>query len=120
MKNLIRISFLSIVLLSLSAFNAADEQLLPTKLRITVIDELGNFVEGATVSIYETEEDYRANKNAVGTDTSDSSGKVQFKGLKTISYYVDAQKEDLNNNAAGVKTAALEEGKLNKINTVIE
>lgn len=120
MKNYLKIIALSIAIISLFSFTTKKETILPTKLRITIIDGLGNFVEGATVSIYENEEDYRDSKNAVASDTSDAKGRVQFKDLKAIPYFVDAKKEDLNNNAAGVKTSPLEEGKLNKINTIID
>ncbi|MEP1093702.1 MAG: carboxypeptidase regulatory-like domain-containing protein [Cyclobacteriaceae bacterium] len=99
---------------------SAEEQLLPTKLRITVIDGLGNFVEGASVSIYENEEDYRASENAVGTGKTDKKGRVTFKDLKLIGYYVEARKGEQNNNGEGVLTGKLSEGKINKVNTVIE
>lgn len=104
-----------------SAINQhADAQLLPTKLRVTVIDGLGNWVEGATVSIYENEEDYRASKNPVGTMTTDKKGRVTFKDLKPVSYYIEAQFDDKNNTGEGVMTSELSEGKINKVNTVIE
>ena len=37
---------------------SADSQIFKTALRITVIDDLGNFQEGATVRLFETEEEY--------------------------------------------------------------
>lgn len=94
--------------------------MLPTKLRITVIDGLGNFVENASVSIYEKEEDYRASENPIATLRTDSKGRVTFKGLKTIAYYIEAKKDDKNNVGEGVLTGELSEGKVNKVNTVIE
>ncbi len=97
-----------------------NEQLLPTKLRVTVIDGLGNFVEGASVSIYETEEDYRGSVNAVANCDTDKKGRVTFKGVKPIAYYIEAKQGDKNNNGEGVKTGKLAEGKINKVNTVIE
>ncbi len=112
-----------IVLLSVlfaASINTADAQLLPTKLRITVIDGLGNFVEGASVSIYENEKDYLASENAVQTLKTDRKGRVTFKEVKPIAYFVEAKFEDKNNNGEGVKTGELSEGKLNKVNTVIE
>ncbi|MEP0987803.1 carboxypeptidase-like regulatory domain-containing protein [Ekhidna sp.] len=104
-----------------SALNqTADAQLLPTKLRVTVIDGLGNFVEGATVSIYENEADYRASENAVSTMTTDKKGRVTFKDVKPVSYYIEATFDGKNNNGEGVMTSELSEGKINKVNTVIE
>ncbi len=102
------------------ACTSAEAQLLPTKLRITVIDGLGNFVEGATVSIYENEKDYLASENPVQTQKTDNKGRVTFKEVKAIAYFVEARYEDMNNNGEGVKTSELAEGKLNKVNTVIE
>ncbi|MEP5614405.1 MAG: carboxypeptidase regulatory-like domain-containing protein [Cyclobacteriaceae bacterium] len=98
----------------------AENQLLPTKLRVTVVDGLGNFVEGATVSIYENEQDYRGSTNAVGIGNTDKKGRVMFKDLKLIGYYIEAKKGDQNNNGEGVLTGELAEGKINKVNTVIE
>ena len=43
------------VLIVLSGF-----QLIKTTLNLTVRDEVGNTVEGATVQLFETEEDYTA------------------------------------------------------------
>ncbi|WP_420316028.1 carboxypeptidase regulatory-like domain-containing protein [Ekhidna sp.] len=102
------------------SFQSADAQLLPTKLRITVIDGLGNFVEGASVSIYDNEADYLASENPIATLKTDKKGRVTFKDVKPISYFIEAKFEDKNNNGEGVKTAELAEGRLNKVNTVIE
>ena len=104
----------------LFAFQPVNEQLLPTKLRITVIDGLGNPVEGATVKIFKSQDDYIASENAVQMAESDKKGRVTFKDLEPIGYFIDARKDDMNNDGEGVKTAALSEGKLNKVNTVIE
>ena len=97
-----------------------EEQLLPTKLKVTVINGLGNFVEEATVALYENEEDYRDSTNAVATGKTDKKGRVTFKDLKLIGYYIEAKKGEQNNNGEGVLTSKLSEGKINKVNTVIE
>ena len=104
----------------LFAFQPVDEQLLPTKLRITVIDGLGNPVEGATVKIFKTQDDYIASENPVQSASSDKKGRVTFKDVKTISYFIEAKLGDKNNNGEGVKTEKLTEGRINKVNTVIE
>lgn len=114
------LTLITVLLLGSSAFNSAEAQLLPTKLRVTVIDGLGNFVEGATVSIYETEKDYLASENAVATLKTDKKGRVTFKEVKPMAYFVEAKFEDKNNNGEGVKTGELSEGRINKVNTVIE
>ena len=103
-----------------ASIDTAEAQLLPTKLRITVIDGLGNFVEGASVSIYENEKDYLASENPVRTLKTDKKGRVTFKDVKPIAYFVEAKFEEKNNNGEGVKTGVLAEGRINKVNTVIE
>lgn len=113
--------FVSVIAMGLMAFQPlAGDQLLPTKLRVTVLDGLGNFQQGATVSLYESEDAYRSNGKPVAQDKTDEKGRVTFKDLKTISYFIDARKGDMNNDGEGVVTAPLDEGKLNKVNTVIE
>ncbi|MEM6522875.1 MAG: carboxypeptidase regulatory-like domain-containing protein [Bacteroidota bacterium] len=96
-------------------------QVFKTSIKITVIDELGNIAEGASVQLFGTEEDYRNETNAV-TDVAvtDKKGQVKFKELESKVYFVNVKKGDKNNIGAGVQTAKLEEGKLNKVNIVIE
>ena len=110
--------YLSVVMvfIAMSSF-----QLLKTSLKITVIDELGNIVEGAAVQLYPSEEDYRNEANAVSeVSHTDKKGQVKFKELDAKVYFVNASKGDKNNIGAGVQTDKLEEGKLNKVNIVIE
>lgn len=110
--------FLSLVLVIILA---SGFQILKTSLRITVIDELGNIVEGATVQLYATEEDYRNETNPVSElGTTDKKGNVKFKELQPRAYFVNASKDDKNNIGAGVQTDKLVEGKMNKVNIVIE
>lgn len=110
----------ALLLIGLFSFAPAERQLLPTKLKITVIDGLGNPTEGATVTIYESEENYLKNENPVATAKTDNKGRAVFKDVKPVSYYVDARKGDMNNDGEGVKIAPLQEGRTNTVNTVIE
>ncbi|XOV91444.1 MAG: carboxypeptidase regulatory-like domain-containing protein [Bacteroidota bacterium] len=120
MKKIVAFSLsLILVLITLSSFNPA-KQLLPTKLRVTVIDELGNIAEGVTVTIYKSEADYRGSTNPVKKEVTDKKGRVTFTEVEPISYFIDARKGDKNNDGKGAVTAPLLEGKLNKVNTVIE
>ncbi len=96
------------------------EEIFPTKLRVTVIDGLGNEVEGAMVTLYLTEEDYRSSENAIDSGVTDKKGRVTFKDLEPVSYYLDARTGEMNNDGKGAKTAELLEGKINTVNTVIE
>lgn len=103
----------------LVAFNQIN--LLPTSLKITVVNELGNPVEGASVQLFSTDADYRAETNAVGeTQLTDKKGKITFKKLEAVIYYVNVEKEDKNNDGAGVQTDVLKSGLLNKVTIVIE
>ncbi|MFA0962910.1 carboxypeptidase-like regulatory domain-containing protein [Roseivirga sp. BDSF3-8] len=120
MKRLMMITALMAVC-ALSAFTFSEKGIFDTGLRITVIDELGNPVEGATVKIFANEKDYRAGENLVQEpQTSDEKGRVTFKDLESKVYFVDARKGDMNNNSAGVQTDKLKEKRLNKVNIVIE
>ncbi|MCV9385329.1 carboxypeptidase-like regulatory domain-containing protein [Reichenbachiella ulvae] len=109
------------VLMLSASFQPAELKFLPTKLKITVLNELGNPVPGTAVTLFSTKEDYRAETNrVVPTDTTDAEGKVTFKGLDPKPYYVHAIKEDKSNIGAGVLTSPLQEGRINKVNTIIE
>lgn len=110
----------SIILLGVLAFNS-PEQILKTQLRLTILDELGNLVEGADVTLYNSDEDYRKEQNPVmEKQVTDSKGRVKFVGLEPKVYYVLAEKEDKDNAGAGVQTDTLQEGRINKVNIVIE
>ncbi len=99
---------------------APEDQLLPTKLRVTVIDGLGNITEGVKVIIYKDQEEYRVGENAVAEAITDKKGRVTFTDVEPIHYFIDARKGDMNNDGEGVRTAKLQEGRLNKVNTVVE
>lgn len=106
--------FFSLVLL-LSGF-----QLIKTTLHITVRDELGNIVEGATVQLFETEDDYLKEENVVAETTTDKYGIAKLKDLKAIAYYVIVRKDDKDNSGGGEKTAELEAKRINKVTIVIQ
>lgn len=108
------VSLLSLIIL-LSSF-----QLIKTTLHITVRDELGNIVEGATVQLFETEDDYLKEENVVTEGTTDKNGICKFKELKPIAYYVIVRHEDRDNSGGGERTAALEAKRINKVTIVIQ
>ena len=118
-SKLITLLFSIFLIIGLSSFSLKTE-LLPTKLKLTVLDGLGNPVEGATVTLYETEENYFNNEKSVAKGKTDEKGRVVFKDLKPIQYYIDARKGDMNNDGEGVKLAPLKEGRTNTVNTIIE
>lgn len=108
------ISLLTLVLL-LSSF-----QLIKTTLHITVRDELGNIAEGATVQLFETEEDYLKEENVVAEGTTDKNGIAKFKDLKPIAYYVIVRHGDKDNSGGGERTAELQAKRINKVTIVIQ
>jgi len=100
---------------------AKPGQVLKTNLTITVLDDAGNIQEGATVILYKTEEDYRASKNpAVPSQKTDQKGRVKFKDLDAISYFVEVRKGEKNNDGLGAQTGDLVAGRTNKVNIIIE
>lgn len=97
-----------------------DAQIFNTKLKITVIDELGNVVEGAEVTLYANQANYNAEKNPVQpTQKSNNKGQVTFKKLEPQSYYVIVRKGEKDNSGGGEIVSKLEKGKVNKANVVI-
>ncbi len=105
----------------LSAFHLAPEQILKTSLRLTILNELGNPVPDAAVTLYLNEEDYRQEVNPVmETQRTDKKGRVKFSGLEPQVYFVYALKGDMSNAGAGVQTDTLREGRINKVNIIIE
>jgi len=95
-------------------------QIIKTQLAITIRNELGNTEPGATVQLYENEEDYKAEKNSVAEGVTDEKGVARFKDLKAISYFVLARKGDKNNFGGGEQTGKLEAKRINKVTIVIE
>lgn len=115
MKNLTKIIALFSVVALLSAF-----QIIKTQLTVTVRDDLGNIATGATVKLYETEDDYNKEENVASEGTTDEKGKAKFKDLKAIPYFLLVEKGDKNNFGGGEQTGKLEEKKINQVTVVIQ
>lgn len=116
MKAIKALTFVLSILI-ISAFSSLPA----TSLKINVIDNLGNIVEGATVNIYGSEDDYRNETNPVmEAATTNAKGVVKFKKIEAKKYYIYVVKGDMNNIGNGVETDQLEEGKVNKVTIVIE
>lgn len=121
MKSLSKITIAFSAILFLSLIPADSKaQLLPTNLKITVIDGLGNVVEDAEVTLYKTKEDYLNGENALMTEKTNKKGEVKFKKLEPMAYFVDARTEEMNNDGGGAEIAPLDEGRINAVNIVIE
>jgi len=75
------------------------------QLEFTVVTDNMVFVEGATVTLYNTKEDWANSENAVESLQTDSKGQVFFENLREQKYYFFVQKEDMNNLADIAATA---------------
>jgi hypothetical protein len=115
MKTTLRTLFASGFLLCALSF-----QLIKTTLTITVRDETGNIVSGASVQLFEKEEDYNKEQNVVAQGVADNKGILKLKELKAIPYYVIVRKDDKDNSGGGEKIAKLEEKKINKVTIIIQ
>lgn len=113
-----------VLCLSLAALGflvtASGFQLIKTTLNLTVRDELGNTVQGAAVKLFETEEDYTAEKNVAAEGVTDAKGILKLKDLKAIPYFVMVKKDDKDNVGGGEQTGKLEAKKINKVTIVIQ
>jgi hypothetical protein len=112
-------SFVILIVVVLTVVCSAF-QIIKTSLGITVRDEVGNIVVGATVQLFEKEEDYTAEKNIAVEGVTDDKGYIRFKELKPISYFVIVRKDDKDNSGGGERTGKLEEKKINKVTVVIQ
>jgi len=100
--------------------STANAQIFKTSLTLTVRDELGNTVAGATVRLFEKIDDYNKEVNPVAEGTTDEKGIAKFKGIKPIAYFVLVRKGDKDNAGGGEQIGKLEEGKFNKATIVIQ
>lgn len=110
---------LLILLLGVMVLSSFNNQLFKTSLKVSVRNELGNIEEKVKVCLYKTEEDYNASENPVQCGETDKKGNVTFENLETISYFVSAEKGDMNNFGAGEKTEEIKKEKLNKATIII-
>ncbi|MEO5980100.1 MAG: carboxypeptidase-like regulatory domain-containing protein [Chryseolinea sp.] len=115
MKNSIQVLALVGVLMVISAF-----QMIKTSLGIIVRDETGNIVAGASVQLFENEEDYKSEQNVVAQGVTDEKGFIRLKELKAISYFVIVRKDDKDNSDGGERTAKLDEKRMNKVTVIIQ
>lgn len=111
----------ALMLLAIVFMAFAPAQIVKTSLRVTVLDELGNPVEGATIQVYGNDKDYRASTNpVVEVSTTNAKGLAIIKGLSAKAYFLDVEKGDKNNRDAGYQTDVLQANRINKINIIIE
>ncbi len=119
MKHILIIALFGVVTIS-SSFDS-HKPLLPTSLKISVIDIDSIPVQGVTVTLYGNKKDYRAGTNPLfPSKKSNAKGIVVFKKLKTQQYYIHAVLGDKSNIGEEVLTNKLQEGRINKVTTVID
>ncbi|GAB5523253.1 MAG: hypothetical protein Roseis2KO_11250 [Roseivirga sp.] len=98
----------------------AEAQVFSTKLKITIVDALGNVVQDAKVRIFKNEADYTQEANDLQPfQLTNAKGQVTFKKLEAASYYILVRKGDLDNTDGGSIVDTLKAGKVNKVNIVI-
>ncbi len=98
----------------------AEAQVFSTKLKITIVDALGNVVQDAKVRIFKNEADYIKEANDLQPfQLTNAKGQVTFKKLEEASYYILVRKGDLDNTDGGSIVDTLKKGKVNKVNIVI-
>ena len=112
--------FLIFYLIGIVFLSFSFQSLLKTSLEITVRDRLGNTVEGVEVILYKTHPDFQSEENPVSEALKTSKkGKVLFKELESIQYYISAVKGDDNNYGDGEMVDTLVEGRRNKVTLII-
>ncbi len=90
----------TLILFSNCKKSSTDQPPPKTSLKITVSDDLGNKVSGASVAIYETLADLQDDLHRIGSSVTNVNGEVTFTDLKAIKYYWFAEK-GCKNNAFG-------------------
>jgi uncharacterized GH25 family protein len=109
-----------VALVTFASQDSAKAQLLPTSLKITVLDELGNPVQDAEVNIYDSKDNYLNSKQAIATMQTNEKGMVKFKKLEAQVYFIEATKDAKKNDGLGSETSPLIKGRTNKVNVVIQ
>lgn len=109
----------AITLLTASS-HTLQAQIFNTKLQVTVRDDVGNLVEGASIRLFASEEDYTKEQNQVGqTLRTDDKGRASFDTLEPKVYYIIVEKDDMDNSDGGTKTDALIPKRINKVTIII-
>ncbi len=120
MKFKISLILIAGLMVFFSETQAQENKILNTKLQITVLNSLGNPVIGAKVSIYESEEDYLADENVIGTVVlTDKKGRAMFKDLLPKKYYIFARDGSMDNADGNQSTDKLTQGVKNKVTVII-
>ena len=114
-------NYLVLFLAAFMILACAPAQIMKTSIRVTVLDELGNPVEGAKILLYQNESDYRSSTNPVVPEVqTNNKGIAKVSDLEAKKYFIDVRKGDKSNIGAGIQTNTLEANRINKLNIIIE
>jgi hypothetical protein len=105
----------ALLLLVASAFAPA----LKTSLNVTVRDETGNLVPGASIKLYSNREHWEKELNHFAEGVTDEKGIFKFKEINQLNIFILVRKDDKDNTNGGEQTK-LEDGKINKITVMIQ
>ena len=121
MKNLKIVMLLALMIPILFIGCKKDSTPTPTSLELTLTDNLGNPISGASVKLYSSQTDWSNGTNQVGTTQfSGALGKVDFNNLSNIKYYWFAEMDCKNNvNGAITSTLALTSNVNNPFNVIL-
>ena len=112
---LIIITAIGLILTSFSINYSAK-----VKIKIFVVDEASEVIEGAKVTLYGTFENYKKEVKPLFSGVSNAKGFVEFKDLKEMNYYIHVVKGDLNNNGGNVETEELHAKGKNRFEIMID
>ena len=113
--------FLIFAISLFTSIQAEQLGIIKTKLMVTVLNDTGNRIEGAKVTLYTSKKDFLEKKNPVSkSQLTNAKGNTVFKNLGTEIYFIHAEKGDMDNTGSGTSTQEkLDSRRINKINTII-
>jgi len=92
----------------------------PTQLKLTILNNLGNPVSGAIVTLFDSQINYITTLDPVSSVTSGSDGKVLFTNLQGIKYYWNVSYGCTDNsNGTNTTVSALTENVTNTVNIIL-
>ena len=101
-------------------FHNPYQGILKTSLEITIRNRLGNIVEDCEIQLYGNRADYENEANPIAeAQMTSKKGKVLFKELESLPYFIRAEKGIANNFGEGEMVDTLVASRRNKVNIII-
>ncbi len=96
-----KLNIFAILALVLFLFSCTEKEYIDAdpQLLFTVVADNLVFVEDASVSLFNSQEDWESHSNVVASLQTDEKGQVLFENLDEQIYYFYVEKDDLNNLA---------------------